>query len=352
MTTTQLPATQQMRVKITMERSFEAFNRARRDQFLKDLERVSGCPRDQFEKVGFRKGCVIFEGDLESEAVLKLLELFEKRDSTSLPASAREFLEEYGIKKVEGGVTLRFQILKRKSESKAQLLFVHGWRGEADSFGQLPDFLSSLLGVQFKVYSYPTSLWKPNASPSVEFISENLDNWMRNHILSERIGIVAHSMGGIVVRKLLVSQYWRSHPLDTLVKQITFIASPHNGAVLSSLINSVPIFKGVQLTDLAPNSPFLFGLNRDWAGWTNKNVPRNCLIRCIVGTSDDVVSVNNARGLDPEAVPILNAGHSDIIRPKSLDDEVVVTISRFMADAGFGNAGLQLDRKTMPATKS
>jgi len=348
----QLTATQQMRVKITMERSFETFDRVQRNQFLKDLERLSGCPSDQFERVGFRPGCIIFEGDLEKEAVLKLLELFAKRDSEELPESAREFLERYEIKNIEGGVTLRVQILKHKAESEAELLFVHGWRGDADSFGRLPEFLSSLLGLESKIYSYPTNLWKPNTSPSVEFIAENLDNWLRNHIRSEKLGIVAHSMGGIVVRKLLVSQHWRTQPLDAMVKQITFVASPHNGAVLSALVDSVKVFSGVQLADLAPTSPLLFALNRDWIGWTKHNVPQNCIVRSIVGTSDSVVSVVNARGLDSEAVPILNAGHSDIIQPKAIDDEVVATISRFMVDAGLGVSGLRQARETEPKARN
>jgi PGAP1-like protein len=349
---TQLAVTQQMRVKITMERSFESFDRVQREQFLKDLERVSGCPRDQFEQASFRPGCIIFEGDLEKEAVLKLLELFAKRDSDDLTESSREFLERYGVKKIEGGVTLRVQILRRKVEPKAELLFVHGWRGDADSFGRLPEFLSSLLGLESRIYSYPTNLWKPKTSPAVEFIAENLDNWLRNNLRSERLGIIAHSMGGIVVRKLLVSQHWRSQPLDAMVKQVTFIASPHNGAVLSALANSIETFKGIQLADLAPNSPLLFALNRDWNGWTKANVPQNCLIRCIVGTLDNVVSVNNARGLDPESVPILNASHSDIIRPIAIDDEVVTTVSRFMVDAGLDESGLHQSREAMPNARN
>jgi hypothetical protein len=341
---------EQLRVKITMERSFESFDDAQQDQFLNDLEHVSGCPRDQFAKISFRPGCIIFEADLEKEAVLQVIELFAKKGSKELPESARLFLEQYAITKVEGGVTLRFQILTRKAESRAELMFVHGWRGDPDSFGRLPEFLSSLLGLSFQIYTYPTSLWKPKKSPSVEFIARNLDNWMRNHLRSEKIGIVAHSMGGVIVRKFLVSQHWKSRPLDALVKQTTFIASPHNGAVLSSLVDSVPTFSGVQLKDLEPNSPFLFSLNSDWASWVKKNVPQHCLIRSIVGTSDHIVSVVNAIGLDPDAVPILNAGHSDIVQPKSLDDEIVVTISRFMADAGLSDAGPHQDGKTLPKT--
>ena len=42
-----------------------------------------------------------------------------------------------------------------------------------------------------------------------------------------------------------------------------------------------------------------------------------------------------SRALDPEAVPILGAGHIDIVKPERDSDEIVLTIEQFMREAGF-----------------
>lgn len=329
-----MSAPNQLHVKVTLNLPFETFGPAEREEFLRDLERVTGSPREAMEDIRFRKGCIIFEGDLDKAAVARLVEILNKGNPADLPEDIRAFLEKYSVQSVDSGVTARLQIIEKKPAT-AELIFVHGWRGDPQSFGDLPKYLSTLLGVPYRHYQYPTKLWKPGSSPSIEFIAANLDNWMRNHIRASSLGLVAHSMGGLVLRRLIVSQYWRERPLDSYMKQLTFVASPHNGAVLASLVGKIPAFEGVQLSELSPDSPFLFDLNGRWQYWCKTHVPVHCRVRCLLGTRDDIVSINNARGLDPDAVPILNADHSSILQPQSPEDETVVTIARFMRESSL-----------------
>ena len=142
-------------------------------------------------------------------------------------------------------------------------------------------------------------------------------------------------MGGIIVRRLITSQAGRTTPLDTRFKQITFVASPRNGAALAGIGKGVPLLAKAQLRDLADDSSFIYSLNEDWPRWMEKYVPTSCRVRCVIGMKDSVVSPNNARGDDPEAVPILDAGHMDIVTPTSAKDEVVLTITRLLSESGF-----------------
>lgn len=62
----------------------------------------------------------------------------------------------------------------------------------------------------------------------------------------------------------------------------------------------------------------------------------------LAGTSDDVISLNSARGTDTDPIPVLGAGHSDIAKPESEKVEVVTTIARLIREAGKAAASRPL----------
>ena len=142
-------------------------------------------------------------------------------------------------------------------------------------------------------------------------------------------------MGGIVTRKLIVSQAWREHPLDKQIKQITFVASPHSGVPIAKLVKYVPSLQEAQLNELNTRSPFLVDLNGQWSAWSKANIPAHCSTRSIYGTNDDVVDEALAIADDPEAIPILGAGHINIVKPVNESSEIVITISRLLRESEF-----------------
>jgi hypothetical protein len=325
------------RIRIRMERSFEDFGEHAKGQFLSDISLASGCPKEEFEMISFRKGCVICEVTFDREAVIRLVELFNKRNEKGEGSRELEefkrILNEHKISDIIDLDNIRLTIKATKKSEARKLIFVHGWRGDAASFGVLPEFLSSEFKCESLIYKYPTGFWE--TSPSLEFVGVNLDNWIRNYAPGARLAIISHSMGGIVARKFIVAQSTRDNPIDKDVKQLTFVASPHNGAALSTLVSKIPTFQHIQADEMNPNGGFLFYLNQQWKFWAQKNVPQNSTARCIFGTADDVVSSNNAASIDKDAVPILNAGHKDIIKPAKNSDEIVLTIARFIRESSF-----------------
>lgn len=327
------------RIRIRMELPFSEFDEVRKKQFLDDFVMLTGCPADQVAGVTFRSGCVIFEGDLDSAAVERLVELYRSREAEEQSPELKEligFLEKYSVSRLMDDLEIRVHVrTSKKSEpDRAVVVLVHGWSGDATTFGSMPEFIRLAIGCDVGVYPYPTSWWKH--SPSILFVARNLDNWIRNNAPGSLLAFVAHSLGGLVVRRLLVMQSDLASSIERQVKSVTFVASPHNGATLASLASHVPALRSAQLDELSPNSAVLFELNAGWDRWIRRNVPAHCHVRSMFGTADAIVSANDARGLDPEAVPILGAGHMDIVKPSKAADEVVQTVNRFLGEAGFG----------------
>lgn len=326
-------------LRIRMDRSFSKFSNADREEFLSDLSNISGCPVEEIGHVKFSSGCVIFDGELDREAVERLIEYFEKKNSLvdDTPSQIKDFVqfcEKWSVDSLHSYLRVKIEEEKKEPETqKDSVVFIHGWRGSEDSFGKMPTYISESTECQTGVYSYPTGIWEK--SPSIDMIARNFDNWVRNTVSSKRIAIVAHSMGGLVARRFVSLQFERTDRIDNLVRLFVFIASPHNGAVLGNIGRHVPTFRKVQLNDLSTDSSFLFSLNADWNKWTSSDYSNDSTIRCIVGANDKVVSINSAIGLDPNPIPILDAGHIDIVKPEDQNDEVVVTTSRLLVESGF-----------------
>lgn len=324
------------KLRIRMNRSFSDFvQNEHKSQFLSDLSFITGVPEECIQNIQFRKGCVIFEGELDGEAVQRLIESYKDRNSNSTDEdiqNIREFVSTHAVVEITDDFKIRVS-LKTDKKTDKKIVFVHGWRGDKNSFGKMPSILSDLTGCNSLVYEYPTGIWED--SPSIQYVSRNLDNWIRNFAGSSKLAIICHSMGGIVTRKLVVSQAWRNRPLDKRIKQITFVASPHSGVPLAKLAKYVPSIQKAQLSELNTKSPFLVDLNGQWSAWSKANTPSNCSTSSIYGTDDDVVDETLAIGDDPEAIPILGAGHINIVKPESEKSEIILTIKRLLSESEF-----------------
>ncbi len=323
------------RLSVVLDRKFEDFDDDAREKFLVGLSRVTGCPISEMQNVTFRRGCVIAEIEMSEEAVKTFLDDYARAKKKNLPpalSELAEFLKAENVRSANAVFKVAIQI-RSTQKSNQDVVFVHGWTGDKATFGELPKFLGNRLHCNTHIYEYPTG-WLSH-SPSIYFLAQNFDNWFRNYIHTERVGIIVHSMGGLIVRKFLTNQQFRRQPVDKRIKQLTFIASPHDGADLAEIIKKIPGLRSAQIEELAPHSGFIAELKDRWAEWVGQNVPSSCRLRSIYGTKDRIVSPPNAIGFDREAVPILGAGHLNITIPKNEKDDLVITIERFLHEAGF-----------------
>lgn len=322
-------------LRVVMSLSFGRFDDDQRSQYLADLSEVLGCSESDVQATAFRRGCVIGETKIDEAAIRLLLELIQRNTDGTLTSSSpevRSFLAKYNVRNVTADLPAPFHIAIDKTP-KQQIVFVHGWRSNAATFGDLPGHLDEMFSSRVEPFSYPTSL--AGHSPSIFHLARGLENHIRTYVSADQVAIVAHSMGGLVTRKMLVMQRDRSSPLDNAVKQVTLIASPNLGSDFASILKRMPGFGSEQLSELSPNSGFVVELHEQWQNWKIRKTPVSCKIRCMYGTNDGVVPSADASSDDTEAVPMLGADHSDIVKPAKRDSVIVATLARFMREAGF-----------------
>ena len=164
------------RLKVVMERPYEHFDKDAQASFLRDLARITGCPEEEIRNVIIRRGCVKFEARLDEEAAKRLIELYgrlETDDDDPELRSFREFIATHNVTSIFAEYDVKIRIMKRKTTHR-YIVFVHGWTGDNDSFGVLPQYLSDSFECTSSIYQYPTSWW--SHSPSIIFIARNFDN--------------------------------------------------------------------------------------------------------------------------------------------------------------------------------
>ncbi|GHG08125.1 esterase/lipase family protein [Thalassotalea marina] len=307
------------------------------NRFLNELADFAGVYEEEFTELKIRKGCTVIEGYMNRAAIERLHDFFEylktnQPDSDELKKLQliiNYFKVEVMIDDPASNKTSEFE---PANQNKKVIVLVHGWGGDKDStFGNLSEFLKEKLNIDIETYPYPSGWLK--RSPSVAFIARNLDNWIRNNCQNCEVGILGHSLGGLVTRYLAVIQKHRRIPIP--IKLVTLAASPTNGAHLASIASNIPFFNSSQIEELRPNSGFLVDLNERWSFWCKANIPHACSLVTLYALNDMVVSYTSAIGGDSEAVPIYGEDHTSIVKPNSNDSEVVQTITRYAKEAGL-----------------
>ncbi|ATX82744.1 Alpha/beta hydrolase family protein [Mariprofundus ferrinatatus] len=136
------------------------------------------------------------------------------------------------------------------------LVLVHGWNGGEFTW-PVPEKLLELeqrLGRDIILFTYRTGFFA-NRYPPLEVLEEQLDRYLAPY---PEVDIVAHSMGGLLVRQYL--SHHASHP----VRRVLFLATPHFGTNLAQVLVSVGGMApegNIQATEIKPGSDFLWQLN-------------------------------------------------------------------------------------------
>lgn len=317
--------------------SHDSFTDSLRDSFVSELAGLTGCRPSEIEILRVRSGCIVVRVRLPDHASKKFLALFHKYISENCnldvcPQELRDFISQFKVDNFTRYVS-DIDILVREKPKGRAIIFVHGWTGDESTFKQWPSFVWDEFRCPVEVFKYPSG--KLSHSPPVIQLADALRNTVRNRFASKNIAFVAHSLGGIVVRRFVIASESGDDRLDVLVKNIVFIASPHNGHLLARLAEKVPFLRSKQLADLSSDSPFLHDLNSRWIAWTRTYVPGSCRVTSIYGSADPLVTSLNAMGLDPDAIPILGKSHMDIVKPDDPSDEIVQTVDRILRQSGF-----------------
>ncbi len=136
------------------------------------------------------------------------------------------------------------------------IILIHGWNGGEFTWPS-PARLKHLeqqLGRDIVFFNYRTGI-VANRYPPIEVLEEQLDRFLLSY---KQVDIVAHSMGGLLVRQYL------SHHAENPVRRLVFLSTPHFGSHASQVLTglaSVSAVGNVQAAEIQPGSDFLWQLN-------------------------------------------------------------------------------------------
>jgi pimeloyl-ACP methyl ester carboxylesterase len=205
----------------------------------------------------------------------------------------------------------------RAKKARAAIVFVHGFGGKADStWGRFPELLmSEALLANWDVFSigYSTSLafdiagvW--SADPEIITLGGLIEAVADVPPLDayESIAILAHSMGGLLVQRALLS----NPALRRRVSHVVLFGTPSNGLEKASPFH----FWKRQVRDMALGSPFITKLRSDWTAIIGQAFPFSFVT--IAGDRDEFVPRNSSIEPFPESCRRVAYGnHLELVKP-------------------------------------
>ncbi|MAW95222.1 MULTISPECIES: caspase family protein [unclassified Leeuwenhoekiella] len=218
---------------------------------------------------------------------------------------------------------------RKRKDAKSAILFVHGFVGEgAASFGDMPRFLMEddrfdawdMFPFGFSEYVAPhlgKSIWAD--AEDIEKLADYLTTCLKFRFRQyEKIAIVAHGTGGLVVQKALI-ELKESRLKD--LSHVMLFGTPSAGlksGFLDRIFNK-------KYRDLDASGEFIQGLRKDWSG-RFKNYPFD--FKVIAAVNDEYVTTESVFGpFQEENTLMIQGSHFSMIKPKSEDDEVMSLVS-------------------------
>ena len=161
--------------------------------------------------------------------------------------------------------------------------------------------------------------------PKIQKVSDLLKGKITLHYNDyDEIYLVAHSMGGLVVRQYL-NDMILSGDKTLKVKKLMLYAVPNNGSALAKVSN---IYKNTQIEQLDVSNDFISQLNQAISYVDLSSID----IRYIVGLKDIAVDEQSAIGehSNRKFSILLNKTHFDIVKPTDYNDDSYIVLKKFL----------------------
>jgi pimeloyl-ACP methyl ester carboxylesterase len=245
----------------------------------------------------------------------------------------------------------------REEHNTRVIVFVHGIFGTAESTWTCPTGQSwprlLLRDDVFKaadiyIASYPTP-YVGNRMTIDEIVASLKNRLDGDGVLSrhKQVIFVAHSMGGLIVQRFLLTY----RDTSKQVPFIYFFSTPHTGTNIASLghaFSADPL-----LRELLPGdqNDYLLNLETEWRAAAFQNIRRYCAYETQPYKGVLVVDrLSSTRNCD-SAVPI-NANHVSIVKPcTSADDSYIALLNAWKASPATPDVGKSLSRVTASNAK-
>ena len=246
------------------------------------------------------------------------------------------------------------------------VVFVHGLGGNGVAYWQSgrsndtfwPAWLAkedgfASIGIWSLAYNAAPFAWQGEAMPLYANAKNALDQLSLNGIGRRPVVFVTHSLGGLLVKKMMQSALGLKTPawqaLARHTRGIVFIATPHSGAALATFVGYIGGLLGttVSVGELTASSAALMELNE----WYRENVGFDAEgelpIRSIVYYEESrtrwnwfkpvsVIVVNRASA-DPGIKGVVPIGiardHRTIHKPPKPSDQVYLGVRRHIQES-------------------
>ncbi|QIL89301.1 hypothetical protein GNX18_05620 [Microbulbifer sp. SH-1] len=203
-----------------------------------------------------------------------------------------------------------------------KVVFVHGFMGNMKStWGKFPQLLGADPDINCNIaqYGYSTCyLPLIGVSPTIHHLAEGLltEIESRYDLKKDSIVLVGHSLGGLVIRKMLLNLHMKGEKHN--IKKLCFYAVPQDGAGLASLASKIA-FRNNKLKALCKDSSYVEEMND---AWSYAKLNNHFDILSVFAGRDAIVKSNSVKSIFREhpVKSIPDAGHINIVKPKSSED--------------------------------
>ena len=187
------------------------------------------------------------------------------------------------------------------------VVLVHGWCGDPSSFGNMATLLSSDSGLMLADPFDYSAFTKVPVSGQQGLSIEELASLFAVHIRKQlaahpevtQVDVVAHSMGGLIVRAWVTGMTSVAVPYNGEIRRVVFIGTPNFGASLAQLatysyfaqyvlsLHTIAC-SGTQAAEMQFGSPFLMNLYDRWNTFeaTSSNAIHSEDLLFLAGTKD------------------------------------------------------------------
>lgn len=232
--------------------------------------------------------------------------------------------------------TLPQWVWKNTRRPNDALVFVHGIFGDtldtwknAKTGKHFYDLISAdpRLGSHFDIfaYGYPSNMLQAGSS-TIQEAANRLINDLQYYGIDQykKVVFVAHSMGGLVVLRALLTK----RDLLPSVPLVILFATPQEGAQITELARHVLNNPGLAEMLPADSNSYLQNLNDEWRGIDPAHRPHvACAYEKLPIAGVVIVPFDSATRFCDEAATPVEANHIDIVKPATADDDSYIALS-------------------------
>ena len=259
-------------------------------------------------------------------------------------------------------MSLSVEYYNRMDDSKDLILFLHGFTGSHETwknsqglfFAKLlleDDYISDNFDVaSYEYFTKLTDLFAATSSTysrvkkfllggavkaeknlDIDELSNNLRDEIRFRLGQyENIYVIAHSMGGLITKSLIINDIQKSG--TTKIKLFISLAVPHQGANLASIGSMIS--GNLQINNLNSVSSYIGKLTESWIKLDAKPTTKY-----FYGSYDGVVTKTSAEAIEISDKDVISVkeDHLSISKPEDLNSIVVSASIQFIKEQNSTN---------------